>query len=147
MARVSSDQLDPSRYVFTHEVQTRFADVDSNRHINNVAMAAAFEDARVRFDGRSQVRKAITDLRVMIVAAHIDYMAEAHYPAPLVIHVAVLEIGRTSWTLGELALQDGRPCAYCRATLCATDGERPTALPDRLREYLAENLFRPRAPA
>jgi acyl-CoA thioester hydrolase len=145
MARFPPDLLDPSRYIFTHELQTRFADVDSNRHINNVAMAAAFEDARVRFDRESQLLSQFKDLRVMIVAAHIDYMAEAHYPAPLVIHVAVLDIGRTSWTLGELALQDGRPSAYCRATLCATEGGRPTALPDRLRERLADKLIRPPA--
>jgi acyl-CoA thioesterase FadM len=42
--------LEPERYAFSVEITARFADMDSNGQINNVALAAAFEDARVRFD-------------------------------------------------------------------------------------------------
>ena len=54
-------------------------------------------------------------------------------------YVGVLAIGRTSWTLGELAMQADRPCAYCRATVVATDGERPTPLPQDLRDWLGKS--------
>jgi acyl-CoA thioester hydrolase len=136
MGRASPELLDPARYGFTHALQTRFSDVDPNQHINNVAMAAALEDARVRFDIVAGLRAIYSSLRVMIVSANIDYLAEAHYPAPLIIHVGVLAIGRTSWTVGELAMQDNRARAYCRATLVATDGEKPTPLPQGLRDWL-----------
>jgi acyl-CoA thioester hydrolase len=143
MGRASPDLLDPARYGFVHELQTRYSDVDPNQHINNVAMAAAFEDARVRFDWIAGVRALFQDLRVMIVAANIDYLAEAHFPQPLHIHVAVLDIGRTSWTVGQLAMQEGRPRAYCRGTVVATDGQRPTPLPQNLRDWLEKSMIKP----
>jgi len=60
MGLVSPELLNRSRYAFRHEITTRFADVDPNQHINNVALFAAFEDARAvrclertsRCDGR-----------------------------------------------------------------------------------------------
>lgn len=143
MGRAAPELLHPARYLFVQDVQTRFSDMDSNQHINNVAIAAAFEDARVRFDLGHGARALFKNLRMMIVAAGIDYLAEAHYPQPLRIHVGVLAIGRTSWTLGQLALQDGRACAYCRATICATDGKAPTPLPDDLRECLTRGMILP----
>jgi acyl-CoA thioester hydrolase len=136
MGRASPELLDPTRYAYTYEMQTRFADVDSNQHINNVAMAAAFEDSRVRFDKACGIRAEFAGMRVMIVAAAIDYIGEAHYPAPLVLHCGVLHVGRTSWTTGQLAVQEGTPRAYCRATMCATEGGKPAPLPDRLRGAL-----------
>ena len=143
MGRIAPELLDPARYRFTHELQTRFSDVDPNQHINNVAMAAAFEDARVRFDRVAGLRARYADFRVMIVAAHIDYLAEAHYPASLFIHIAVVAIGRSSWTVGQLAMQEERPRAFCRATVVATDGERSTPLPQDLRDWLGNSAFAP----
>jgi len=49
MARPDPALFDPARYPFGNSVTTRFADLDPNGHINNVAMAAVFEDARLRF--------------------------------------------------------------------------------------------------
>ena len=45
MGLVSPELLDRSRYPFRHEITTRFANVDPNQHINNVALFAAFECA------------------------------------------------------------------------------------------------------
>ncbi len=143
MGRASPDLLDPRRYGFAHELQTRYSDVDPNQHINNVSMAAAFEDARVRFDHVAGLRAHYASTRVMIAAASIDYLAEAHYPDPLRIHVAVLDIGRSSWTLGELAMQDRRPCAYCRAVMVSTDGTRGAPLSPDLRAWLEQSRIAP----
>ena len=143
MSRAQPELLDRSRYVFVHELQTRFADVDAYHHINDVAIAAGFEDARVRFDSLTGVRARYEVVRVMVVAAHIDYLAEAHYPAAMAIHIAVLKIGRTSWTIGQLAVQEGRPRAFCRATMCATDGQRPMVLSEGLRQSLIAQMIRP----
>jgi acyl-CoA thioester hydrolase len=143
MGRASPDLLDPARYGFVHELQTRYSDVDPQQHINNVAMASAFEDARVQYDHMKEIRAHYQGLRVMIVAAYIDYLAEAHYPGPLFIHMGILDIGRTSWTVGQLAMQEGRPRAYCRATVVATDGTRPAPLPDFLRDWLDQRRIAP----
>lgn len=128
--------LEPERYAFSVEITTRFADMDSNGHINNVALAAAFEDARVRFDRESGLR-ATGDHRVMIAAAYIDYLAQAHYPKPLRVVVGAVSIGRSSWSLAEVALQDERPVALCRATLVNTDGAKATPFAEAVRAKLA----------
>ncbi|MDR3389649.1 MAG: thioesterase family protein [Rudaea sp.] len=128
--------LDFTRYPFHHVVTTRFADVDPNRHINNVALAAAFEDARYRFDHSRRFSQSMGDHRVMIAANHIDYVGEAHYPEPLDLHIGTLEIGRTSWQLACLATQNGKPCAFARATLVGIQDGRPSPLPQAFREAL-----------
>jgi len=127
--------LEADRYAFSVEITTRFADMDSNGHINNVALAAAFEDARVRFDRENGLRST-GEHRVMIAAAYIDYLAQAHYPKPLRVVVGATSIGRSSWSIAEVALQDGRAVALCRATLVNTDGVKATPFPEMVRSKL-----------
>lgn len=136
MARVDPLLLDAARYPFHHMVTTRFADVDPNRHINNVALAAAFEDARSRFDHHCGFAAEMGHLRVMIAANYIDYVGEAHYPDPLDLYVGVLDIGNSSWTLGCLASQNGKACAVARAVLVGTDAMKASPLPPGFRASL-----------
>lgn len=136
MAKVDPALLDVTRYPFHHVLTTRFADIDPNRHINNVALAAAFEDARYRFEVTRHFRETMSEFGVMIAANHIDYVGQAYYPDVLDMHVGALEIGRSSWQLACLAMQNGRPCAFARATLVATLGGRPAPLPEEFRAAL-----------
>lgn len=136
MARPDPALLDLTRYPFRHLVTTRFADIDPNHHINNVAMAAALEDARARFDVAQGHLEAMGHARTMIVANYIDYVGEAHYPAPLDMYVGVLDLGRSSWTLACLATQDGRVCAFARAVLVGTVDGKAAPLPDIFRAAL-----------
>lgn len=135
MSRPDPALLDTARYRFVHEVTTRFADLDPNDHINNVAMAAVFEDGRVRFQAGIGFHRTEA-LRPMVASVGIDYLAQAHYPGTLQCHVAVALIGRSSWTLQQLVVQQGRPVATCRTVIVMTDGERPIPLPDSLRAVL-----------
>jgi acyl-CoA thioester hydrolase len=127
--------LEPERYTYERTITTRFADVDKNGHINNVALAAAFEDARVRFGMELALRGDGSD-RPMVAAVYIDYLAQAHYPKPLCVKVGILSLGRSSWAVAELALQEGKPCALCRATLVNTDGVRARPLSEDVRATL-----------
>lgn len=127
--------LEAARYSYELTITTRFADVDRNGHINNVALAAAFEDARVRFGAELAVRGSGED-RPMVAAAYIDYLAQAHYPKPLTVKVGIVSLGRSSWSIAELALQEGKPCALCRATLVNTDGVKAKPLCEDVRATL-----------
>jgi hypothetical protein len=68
--------LDAARYPFDLEITTRFADLDPNDHINNVAIAAVLEDARVRFNEALGFRTVIRSLRAMVASVSIDYLAQ-----------------------------------------------------------------------
>lgn len=142
MTRPTGALLDSSRYAARYTIWTRYADMDPNRHINNVAMAAMFEDARVRFDLRLNLDRLAAHGRMMVAAAHVDYLAEAHYPQPLEIAMAVEAIGRTSWTVAQLALQNELPCAFCRAVIVLTDDTGSVAMPQWQRDQLSAALLR-----
>lgn len=143
MARIAPELLDPARYPFRHEMTTRFADVDPNHHVNNVAMAAAFEDARVRFDAWLGIPFLQRKHRTMIAANDIAYLAEAHYPDPLVMHVAGLAIGRTSWTLASIAVQGGRVCGFSQAVMVGTEDGHAVPVDETFRRALEGAMLNP----
>lgn len=136
MSRIDAALLDHERYPFHHQMTTRFADLDAYNHINNVALAAAFEDARARFDKSCGLSKTFGRLRVLIAANHIDYLGEGYYPDPLDMYVGVLAMGRTSWTLGCLAMQNGRHCGFAKAVMVAAGPDGSTPFPQPLRDVL-----------
>jgi len=121
--------LDPSRYPFRLEIPTRFGDLDMNQHVNNVAMAGLFEDARVRFLYHIGLMGPGGAFQPMAASFSIEYLRQAYYPQPLVFHVAVTDIGRTSHTMVNLALQDGSPVALAHSVVVATVKGRPSLPP------------------
>ncbi len=141
MAKPDAALLDPARYRCVHEVTTRFADLDPIGHINNVAMAAVFEDGRVRFIQGAGFREALGERRFMVVSVAIDYLAQAHFPHPLTCHTAALGVGTSSWTIQQLVLQSGAPVATARSTVVCTDGQRPLPLTETLRALLGQWLI------
>ncbi|MBC2664561.1 acyl-CoA thioesterase [Novosphingobium flavum] len=136
MAKPDPALLDPARYPHARDVATRYADLDPNRHVNNIAMAALFEDSRARLVHELD-SGWIGSLAVMIVNFTIDYLGQAHYPAPLTLHSAVIAVGRTSMTLLQLARQEGRAVAIATTVVVLTDGERPVPIPDHWRPAMA----------
>jgi acyl-CoA thioester hydrolase len=97
MAKPDPALLDPAVYPHVCEVTTRFADLDINNHINNVAMAAIIEDARVRFHVASGFAKALpAGAQTMVVSLTIDYLAQAFYPHPLKVHSGLSAVGDRS---------------------------------------------------
>ena len=117
--------LDPERYPFQCEIYPRFGDLDINQHLINVALAGILEEGRVHFHRISKYEEAVAGITSMAASFAVDYLGEAHYPAPLTIHVAATAIGRTSHTLGQLAMQQGRVIAYARTVLVCVSGGRP----------------------
>lgn len=137
MARIDPRLLDPAHYPLRVEITTRFADVDMQQHINNVAMAEAFEDMRVRFHSHARVYDSFGSMTALVAAHYIDYLAEALYPDPLVMYSGVMAIGRTSWTLASIAAQNGRAKAFSKAVIVAADKGQPAQLPDQARDALS----------
>lgn len=132
--------LDPARCPFHHVITTRCADVDPNRHVNNVALAAAFEDARYRSAVSPRFHQTMGGNRVMIAANHIDYVGEARYPDDLDLHVGS---SRSDGRAGSLPASPRRaavdvplrappslPPAMAAQCRCPTRFGRPSMPPD-----------------
>ena len=138
MARPDAALLDPARYPFTHTITTRFADIDPNQHLNNVALAAMMEDARVRFNLAMGSAIKIGERRAMVASVAMEYLSQGHFPDPVTVHCAVERIGNSSWTVVQLLAQHGRPVAFARSALVAIADDRPTPIAEDYRPVLAE---------
>lgn len=134
MAKPDPALLDPARYPFACEIATRFADLDTNQHLNNVALASIVEDARVRFHAASGYHVAMSGWAAMVVNLTIDFLGQGYYPAPVTVHSAAVSLGRTSYGLAQLVTQRETVIAVARSVLvCVRDG-RPSPVPDAFRE-------------
>lgn len=136
MARPDPALLDLARYPFTHQITTRFADVDPNRHLNNVALAAMMEDARVRFNLAMGSAVKIGERRAMVASVAMEYLSQGHFPDPVTVHCAIERVGNSSWTVVQLLAQNERPVAFARSALVAIRDDRPSPIADDSRTGL-----------
>lgn len=138
MARPDAALLDPARYPFAHQITTRFADIDPNQHLNNVALAAMMEDARVRFNLALGSAIKIGERRAMVASVAMDYLSQGHFPDPVTVHCGVERTGNSSWTVVQLLIQSGRPVAFARSVLVAIADDRPSPIAEDYRAVLAQ---------
>ena len=148
MSRIDPHRLDPSFYPEKVAILARYADVDPLWHINNVALAQYYEEARV-----AAITQMLGDVRIptpageRVLLAHqsVDYLHEAGYPGALQAGLGVLRIGNTSWTLGMAVFQAGSCVSISDAVLVYADANGPARVPDQYRRRLEAWLFGPGA--
>jgi acyl-CoA thioester hydrolase len=132
MAKPDPALLDPSRYPFHCEIETRYRDLDSNLHINNGVLASLLEEGRVRFHRATQFGGLHGDARLsaMVVSAAIEYLGQSQFPAPLEMHVGAAKIGTSSYELCQLALQQGDVVTFGRVTMVCIKQGQPFRIPE-----------------
>ena len=144
IARPSLQRQQLDLYPFKVEILARYADVDPLWHINNVAIAQYYEEARVsttrRIMGGGRIPTG-PDLRLLLARQSIDYLREAGYPGKLTVGVGVLRIGNSSYTLGMAMFQDGGCVSVSDAVLVVADATGPTRLPEEYRERMQALLL------
>lgn len=128
---------DAGNYPWAVEMQTRFADMDVNRHLNNVAITRFFEETRIRFN-QSLITVQPISVRPHYLVAHvaIDYLGEGSYPAPLTLTYAIGHIGTTSIRCLMGMFQKGSCIALCDSVLVHRGETGPAPLPQELRTRL-----------
>ena len=136
MPRPDPALLDPARYPFTHTVTTRFADIDPNQHLNNVALSAMMEDARVRFNQAVGLSVKMGERRAMVASVGMEYLAQGQFPQPIEAHCGIEQVGRSSWSVAQLLTQQGRVVAFARSVIVAIADDVPAPIADGDRELL-----------
>jgi acyl-CoA thioester hydrolase len=138
--------LDEAIYPFFVEITTRFADMDHNRHLNNVAYAEYFEHARVRFnqihifeDGPLLAPEQ-RNWRVLLAAVSIAYLREGQYGPPVRVGIGVSKIGNSSFATTAACFQEGR-CIATHESVLAYKGPNGR-LPDLLRTRIQAQMLR-----
>jgi len=134
---------DAGRYAFRLTLDTRFADMDPNRHLNNSAIARLYEEARVRFhmDMRDRHRQ-VGQPHFLVARVEIDYLAEGHYPTPVDLGLGVLGVGGTSYRLGVGLFQNGACIGLSDAVMVYRGDNGPARVPDILRTALESYALR-----
>ncbi|MEQ9329935.1 thioesterase family protein [Thalassobaculum sp.] len=124
-------------------VAVRYADLDTNGHVNHAAYLAYLEEARLGFRASmADLTGDPDDLSWPIAEVTVRYVRSLMYPQDVTVEVAPLRVGRTSFTLGY-GLFAGAGCAAVALTrsVCVSRGRGgpvplPAALADRLRALL-----------
>jgi acyl-CoA thioester hydrolase len=135
MAKPEIWRLNAGSYPFSATIQTRFGDMDILGHINNVAMAALFENGRVQFN-RSFGLPHRPGVRWLIANVDIAYVAEGRFPDDTNIVSGVRQIGASSWTIASAAFQNGVCVATADSVIVYTDAGATVPIPDDLRAKL-----------
>lgn len=120
-------------------ISPRFYETDALGHINNAAIAAWFEVARVRFLeslGESQPSSAKDWI---LASLQIDFHAETFYGRDVKAVITGAEVGNTSLTICCDMYQEERRTVRCMAVLVHMDTveKKPERIPDWLRERIA----------
>ena len=125
MSRPEAWQLEAANYPITQVCQTRFQDVDPNRHLNNVAFASLFEHARVRLNRELRPwKERPKNERSMVAAVTINYLREGSYPDDVTVCSGVSKIGTSSYVISQAMFQHEKCIATCDSVIvCRTDGE------------------------
>ena len=134
MAKPDPALLDPARYPFSCQIETRYRDLDSNLHINNGVMASLLEEGRVRFHRASQFGGVSGDVTAMVVSAAIEYLGESHHPEPLDMNLGIGRIGTSSYELCQLVMQGSHVIAFASVTLVCMKHGKPYAISSENRE-------------
>ena len=129
---------------FSITLTPRFTETDMVGHINNVSIAAWFEDLRIRFMRSFDKLDAAGDWEghFTLASLKLDYIRETHYGEDVVLTMQTVTLGNSSMTLeGELR-QGGELTVKGTAVMVQWDPEthRPTRIPDTYRERITRAL-------
>ncbi len=136
-------RLSRASYPYFRHVISRFSDMDSEGHLNNVALASFYEDARVSFLRDLAGEERGKSFRFVIASIRISYLAEAHYPGDYDVALGVTRFGNTSFDIG-CGLFLGEACVgICDTTQVTIGASGPITIPQALRVALEKKLLSP----
>ncbi len=126
--------------LFSITLSPRISETDLVGHVNNVSIAAWFEDLRVRYMRALPIPPDVHEgTGFTLASVHIDYVAETHFGSEVTLEMHQVSVGNTSIRLeGELH-QDGKLTARGVSIIVCWNPEtrRPQRVPDSYREATA----------
>jgi acyl-CoA thioester hydrolase len=123
---VDESRLVRENYPFRYDVRTRFGDIDTNRHVNNVALAGWYLDglAELHTDVLGYPLGGPLD-GLSPSSLHVEYRDQVQYPGIYQLRVGVVELDDTEVRYA-CGLFDGHRCigvADAAGSVRAVDGE------------------------
>lgn len=127
-------------YPHTFAIQTRYRDEDRLGHVNNIAVAAYYDEARSRFTGAA-LKAATERVRIVTADSRVTYLAEVFHGEDVEIGSGILRIGSASWDIGQAMFQNGKCVGLCQTTLVQASETGAHPLGDSLRSALTNLMI------
>jgi acyl-CoA thioester hydrolase len=120
-------------YPVIDAIQARYGDMDSNAHLNNLALESLHENARATMN-----RNLFADIydvgtrRLRLVTSQnaVHFLAEVHWPGTIQTGAGVGRIGRTSFVASTGLFVDGTCVGVCDTVLVLLGDDGPVPIPD-----------------
>jgi acyl-CoA thioester hydrolase len=145
-SRWPTDRLDPACYVGPGvDLQVFYSDLDTNKHMNNVAIGRFFEQIRYLTHTAPPIRNALHERNAGMLVARvaIDYLSEGNIGPLMHVRMRVAELGRTSIREEFAAWQDGTCVALAEAVLAYRENGASAAWPAKLKALFTELIVAP----
>jgi acyl-CoA thioester hydrolase len=131
---MSRDKRLQDRSIYPHWCTdtVRFSDQDAAGHINNVALCAYLETARLTFmRDMGMMADGADGVRGISAGMTVSFLAESHWPGQVELGSGVMRIGKSSITVGSAAFKDGVCIAAAEMTIVRLKGKTPHAIERR----------------
>ncbi|TAJ32394.1 MAG: hypothetical protein EPO67_11670 [Reyranella sp.] len=136
---MSRDKRLQDRSIYPHWCSdtVRFSDQDGAGHINNVALCAYLETARLTFiRDMGMMARREDGVRGISAGMTVSFLAESHWPGKVELGTGVMKVGTSSITVGSAAFKDDLCIVAAEMTVVRLRGKTPHPIDDALREKL-----------
>ena len=106
-------------FYFTHEIQTRFRDIDAFKHVNNAVFFSYFEDARRSFFERWHIN--LNEKSLIVASVKIDYIKQITHPSSCIIGQRVSRLGNTSFDILSILFCNDEQASISTTTIVCYD--------------------------
>ncbi len=100
------DLTKPATFAYFTDEALRFADLDRNGHVNNVAFTTFFENTRVRYLSEQVSLSRRPGIGFVVAHVSIDYLAQLYYPGDIRSGIRIVEVRKSSLVLGHAVFRD-----------------------------------------
>lgn len=130
---------DAALYPHSVRVQTRYHDEDRLGHVNNIAVAAYYDEARSQLMRRTfELTNGLTGVRIVTADVRVSYMGEVFHPGDVEVFSGILRIGNSSWEIGQTMYQSGRCVGVATTVLVQASAAGAGSIAPELRAALEQ---------
>ncbi len=135
-------RADAHRYPHTFTLQPRYSDEDRLGHVNNIAIAGYYDEARSRFSREVFAAVQAAEIsRIVTADSRVTYLAEVFYAGPEpVVRTGILRIGKASYDLAQALFQGNACVGVCTTTFVQASAEGSSPLSEALKGALGRWL-------
>ena len=121
----------------------RYADMDTQGHINNAVFSTFLETGRVDFLYDLNNPLTADNASFVIANLNLNFLAEIRWPGQVDIGTAVLKVGNSSLSLYQALFQSGHCVATAETVIVQMDNASRKSCPltDKAKTYFARHML------